>query len=315
MQLKTPTAYALAIVTVIVWSTTFVSTKVLLGRFTPVEILFYRFFLAWLALLVAHPKIRRPKSLRTELAFALAGFFGGSLYFLCENYALSFSLASSVSLLVSTAPLLTIFAVAAFLPGERDTAGGTARTLAGSLIALSGVALVIFNGKFVLGLNPAGDALALVAASSWALYTVVVRRIGTAHHPLFVTRKIFFYTLVTMSPALFLRPVRLDLALILEPAIAANILFLSVIASGAAYVTWNAAIHALGATKANNIIYLIPALTLFFSALILGEPVTPFALAGAALTIAGVWIASSRRGKGGPVDAGKGEASRVGADR
>jgi len=294
MQLKTPAAYILAVLTVVVWSTTFVSTKVLLREFTPLEILFYRFFLAWLALLAAHPRIKVPASLKEEFGFLLAGVFGGGLYFLCENYALSLSLASSVSLLVSTAPLLTIFTVALFLPRERESGRSAARTLAGSLIALGGVALVIFNGRFVLGLNPAGDALALTTAASWAMYTVVIRRMGRRHHPLYVTRKTFFYTLVSMLPALLFAPVRVAPEALLDPLTLANLLFLSLVASGGAYVVWNAALHTLGATRANNIIYLIPALTLFFSALILGEPVTLYAVGGAVLTIGGVWFAAYR---------------------
>lgn len=295
MRLNKPLAYALAFLTVTVWSVTFLSTKVLLTRFTPVEILVYRFALAWLTLFVLHPRIRVPASLKEELTFALAGVFGGGLYFLGENTALSLSLASSVSLLVSTAPLVTIFAVRIFLPHEAERAGSARRTLVGSLLALAGVALTILNGRFALGLNPLGDSLALICAVSWALYTVIIRRIGTDLHPLYVTRKVFFYTLVSIVPVLFFSPIRLDFSPFRDPAILGNLAFLSLAGSGGAYVIWNAAINELGATKTNNIIYLIPGLTLLFSALFIGEPVTPVAVFGAVLTVGGVWLASAPR--------------------
>ncbi len=295
MRVTKPIAYALAVLTVTVWSVTFLSTKELLSSFTPVEILVYRFALAWLVLAIAHPKFRRPASLGEELTFLLGGAFGGAVYFLGENYALRYSLASSVSLLVSTAPLLTIFAVRVFLPREAEASTPAKRTLAGSLLALAGVALTVLNGRFVLGLNPVGDALALLSASSWALYTVVVRRLGNGYHPLYVTRKIFFYTLVSMVPVLAISPVRLDFTPLRDPKLLGNLAFLSLVASSLAYVAWNAAINTLGATKANNIIYLIPGLTLLFSALIIGEPVTPVAVAGAGLTVGGVWLASAPR--------------------
>lgn len=295
MRLTKPLAYALAVLTVTVWSVTFISTKALLASFTPVEILVYRFALAWLALLAVYPKFRMPASAREELTYALGGVFGGALYFLGENFALRYSLASSVSLLVSTAPLLTIFAVRIFLPREAETGGRSARTAVGSLIALAGVALTVLNGRFNLGLNPLGDALALLSAASWAMYTVIIRRLGTRAHPLYVTRKIFFYTLVSMVPILILSPLRLDFTPFRDPGTVVNLAFLSLLASCGAYVAWNAAIHALGATRANNIIYLIPGLTLFFSALFIGEPVTPAAVAGAVLTIGGVYIASAPR--------------------
>lgn len=295
MRLSKPIAYFFAVLTVTVWSVTFLSTKVLLAHFTPVEILVYRFAFAYVALLAAYPKFRKPASVLEELTFALAGIFGGALYFLGENVALKYSLASSVSLLVSTAPLLTILAVRVFLPKEAERGIDSRRTAGGSLLALAGVALTILNGRFNLGLNPLGDALALLSAASWALYTVVIRRLGNDLHPLYVTRKIFFYTLVSMVPVMYFSPVRLDFSAFRDFSVLGNLAFLSLIASCGAYVAWNAAINTLGATKANNIIYLIPGLTLLFSALLLGEPVTPVAAAGTVLTIGGVYLASVPR--------------------
>ncbi len=295
MRLTKPLAYSLAVLTVTVWSVTFLSTKVLLARFSPVEILVYRFAIAYVALLAVYPKFRKPASVREELAFFLGGAFGGALYFMGENYALRYSLASSVSLLVSTAPLLTVLAVRIFLPREAEAGRDLGRTVTGSVLALAGVALTIFNGRFNLGLNPLGDALALLSAASWALYTVTVRRLGDGLHPLYVTRKIFFYTLACMVPVLFFSPVRLDFSAFRDASVLGNLAFLSLIASCGAYVAWNAAINALGATKANNIIYLIPGLTLIFSALLIGEPVTAAAVTGAALTIGGVYLASAPR--------------------
>jgi len=282
--------YILAIATIVIWSSTFISTKILLGVFTPVEILVYRFTLAYLLMFVVYPHVHRPESLKTELKIALAGLTGGSLYFVAENYALRYSLASNVALLVSTAPILTAIAAHVFLKNEKITRN----IIVGCIVAFAGVALVIFNGKFILKLNPLGDFLAVLSAVSWAAYSVIIKKLETKYSTYYITRKIFFYTLVTIVPVMFLSPVSFDLRPLLDWKIALNLVFLTVFASCVAYVVWSKVIWAFGATKANNFIYFIPLLTIFESALLLNERLTVFALTGAALIFAGVYITSRK---------------------
>ncbi len=281
-------AYALAFATIVVWSSTFISTKVLLDTFTPIEILLYRFLLAYVLMFALYPRIHRPESLKSELKLVLAGLSGGSVYFLAENFALEYSLASNVSLLVSTAPILT--AIVAHFALKDEPLGKPA--IAGALIAFLGVGFVVFNGKFVLRLNPVGDLLALVSSASWAIYSIVIRTLDTKRSSFYITRKIFFYTLLTILPVLFFFPPRFELAACAQPKILINLLFLTLFASCGAYVVWNRVIKELGAVKANNLIYFIPVFTLAESAILLNEPLSPFALAGAALIVAGVYVTS-----------------------
>ena len=67
------TGHLVAFLTVLIWGVTFVSTKVLLEAFTPVEILFIRFSMGYLALAAAFPKFMKFTDLRLELLFAGAG--------------------------------------------------------------------------------------------------------------------------------------------------------------------------------------------------------------------------------------------------
>ena len=131
--------YIIAVAVITVWSTTFVSTKILLRSLSPEEIMFYRHVLAYLVLLAAYPHRHPSGGFREELLFAGAGIFGSTLYFLTENYALKYSMASNVGLLLATTPMLTAI-VARFLttgePFNRQLA-------AGFCIAFLGVFLVL----------------------------------------------------------------------------------------------------------------------------------------------------------------------------
>ena len=100
---------------VLVWGTTFVSTKVLLRAFTPLEIMVARFALGFAALLIAGRGLMRPQKKRHEGLFALAGLSGVTLYFLMENIALTYISASLVGVIVAAAPLFTALIAAVVL--------------------------------------------------------------------------------------------------------------------------------------------------------------------------------------------------------
>jgi drug/metabolite transporter (DMT)-like permease len=278
--------HLLVLFCVLVWGITFVSTKVLLHLRSPVEIAFDRFVLAFLVLCALHPQFKF-QSWRTELQFFGLGLCGVTLYFLAENYALHYTQASNVGLLVSSAPLLTALFSHYITHDERLNL----RFAVGSLIALLGVAVVMFNGSVILQLNPLGDILALLAGAAWALYCLQLRVMGSRFGYLYLTRQVFFYGLLTMLPALWFSNYRLDLGLWLTPAQGGNMVFLGVIASALCYVAWNKAVGLIGAVKASNYIYLIPIVTMATAVLVLGEKLTWVGLTGAAFILFGVYYA------------------------
>lgn len=98
---KKATGHLTALVTILIWGTTFISTKVLLVDFEPIEILFFRFILA---LLFVYPYRMRGTTKRQEAVFAAAGLCGVCLYYLLENIALTYTMASNVGVIISIAP-------------------------------------------------------------------------------------------------------------------------------------------------------------------------------------------------------------------
>lgn len=280
-----------ALFTVGVWGTTFVSTKVLIGNgLTPVQIFFLRFAMAYVGIWLVAPRRLRAATWRDEALLALAGVCGGSLYFLTENVALSFSPASNVSLIVCTAPLWT----ALILSLSDRTERMTHRQMLGVAIAFAGVVLVAFNGRFVLNLSPRGDLLALIAAFCWVGYSLLMKRIGGRYPTLFITRKIFFYGLLTILPILLVRHPAFDAATLASPVVWGNLLFLGLIASMLCYVLWNTALRHLGVVRVTNYGYLNPLTTMIAAALFIDERITPLALLGAALILGGMWQAERK---------------------
>lgn len=291
MELKHGYYHLIAILTVSIWGLTFIATKVLIGYgLTPQEIFFYRFLIAYAGIWIISPKRLFANRWKDEFWLMAGGIFGGSLYFFTENTALGITQASNVSFLICTAPLLTTILSLLFYKSEKATKG----LIGGSLLALAGVGLVVFNGSVILKISPVGDLLTLLAALSWAFYSLIIRKMTGRYPTVFITRKIFFYGVLTILPAFLLHPLQPDLDILLQPIVLSNLLFLAVLASLICYVLWNVVLKQLGTVRASNYIYLNPLVTMVASVIILHEKITWITLLGAGCIIFGVYQAEKK---------------------
>lgn len=285
------TAHLLALLTVCIWGTTFISTKVLLlTGLTAAQIFLLRFVLAYLCILLFTRHRLLSGSLGDELVMAALGVTGGSLYFLTENQSLCTSPATNVSIIVCSCPLFTMLLYRVAVRGARLSWW----QVAGSLVAFAGMLAVVCNGRFVLHLSPVGDALAFGACLCWAAYSLLIRKVGDRYSSLFITRKVFFYGLLTIIPYILWEGTAWPAATLLRPVVVANLLFLGIICSFACFLAWTYAMKRLGAVRCTNYVYLNPLTTLVFAAWILNEPITPYYLAGAAAIVAGLWMSDRK---------------------
>lgn len=290
-----------ALFTILVWGLTFVSTKVLLVDFTPLQILAIRFAIGTLALCALRPHVMHLRERRHEWFFVFAGATGIAAYYLLENIALMFTTATAVGVIVAASPLFT--AIIAMARGDRSVL--SVRFVIGFLLAMGGLVLVGVStgGEDAMsafgGLSYLGDLLALLAAVVWAVYSMLVKRIGElGYETIASTKRTFLWGLVFIIPTSIL--LGGDLPTAREALVwdnLANLLFLGLIASAACFVTWNVAVRRLGAVVSTTYIYLVPAITATASIILLGEPLTVPIVTGLALTIAGLVL--SQRGQAG----------------
>lgn len=282
-----------ALIVTFVWGATFVSSKILLNNgMTPDEIFFLRFLLAYICLaLLSHNRLWA-NNWKDELTLCGLGIMGGSLYFLLENIALTMSTAAEVCILVCTCPLITALLIAIFYKEEQLSR----KQMVGSFVAFAGMILVVLNGQLVLKLNPLGDILAFAASMAWAIYSLLMRRIMNRYEPDFITRKIFFYGVMTILPYMWYSgSISENILLSGTPlsgetiaVIASNILFLGLIASFGAFLLWNWAMRRLGAVKCTNYVYLQPMVTIIIGFLVLDEKITVMGLCGMLILTAGM---------------------------
>ena len=305
--------HLIAFLTVAVWGTTFVFTKLLIvNGLSPAQIFTLRFIIAYVMLtafsllrpLFLRRKLQASKpdkwrkvqhrwlssNWRDEMLMLALGVTGGSIYFLSENEALRFTTATNVSLIVCSCPLFAMLIIGMFYKSERFAS----RHMLGSLLALLGMAIVVLNGRFVLHLSPLGDTLAFGACLSWALYSLLMKPVMYRYSALFITRKVFFYGVLTILPYYLVVPGMPSLEVLLRPTVMANLFFLGCVASMLCYLTWSWCMARLGAVKCTNWVYLNPITTIVFAWLILDEQITSYFLIGAVFILVGMYILNKK---------------------
>lgn len=289
-----------AIVAVGMWGGSFVSTKVLINNgLGPVEIYIYRFILAYVLVALGSHSRLWANSWRDEFLFLICGLCGSSIYFIAENNAVNYTRVSDVSMITTLSPLLTTLLIGALYKTERPGKW----TYMGSSLAFLGVGFIIFKDGFSSGAASEngpdalsatiGDLLALGAAFSWAIYSLVLRKLNVTYSAQFITRKTFFYGLVTALPFWFIskEPVS-PLATLLRPEVFSNLLFLGVLCSMMAYLLWAWVMGKLGAIKTNDYLYVQPIFTMIIAAILFGkdDPITFIGCLGCFLIIGGLWL-------------------------
>lgn len=272
---------------VIIWGTTFVSTKVLIQHgLGPIEIMFYRFVLAYFCLLMVSHKRLWADNWKDEGMLILSGLTGGTFYFIAENTALGITQASNVALLVCTTPIFTALLVHwIFKEPLRKT------MIIGSFIALIGVGLVVFSGSVLLQINPLGDFLSIMAALMWAVYCLILKPLGKKYPTAFITRKVFLYSVLSLFIYFLFDPLQVKTEVLFHPVVTLNLLFLGIVASMICFIAWNAAVKVLGPSRTANYIYVQPFSTLVLSSIILSEVITLASMIGALCIIGGVYLA------------------------
>jgi len=276
-------ALALATVTVVLWGVSFPVSRVAVREISPLALATARFAVA--ALLLWPAARGRGFSLaRADLpAVLLLGLLGVTLYFALENYGLVFTTASHASLIVATVPLGS-----AAVEAVRRRRLPRPISVAGMAVAILGVAIIV-RPEGADGRGIWGDLLVLGAMAAWVAYTFLARDLMARYPALLVTASTMAAGAGTLLPLAtveaFFRPLH-------APSLAAwaALAYLGLLCSALAYLLWNLALPVLGVAVANNLLNVIPLVSVLTGVLALGEPFTLSVALGGALVLLGVVV-------------------------
>ncbi len=286
MAYRSGSAAAFGLSTALLWGLSFLSIKSAVAVIPPMTLAFLRFAVACLFLplvaLAAREGLRIPR--KDILPAALSGLVGITLYFLGENNGVARLSASESSLIIATIPVLTMLAERLF-SGTRLSA----RSYAGAALSVAGVALIVARSEAGTR-DPVGYLFMALAALSWVAYNFIVKRVSAECGRVALT---FWQSLFGLAGCL---PFALaERASWRVPGAGdwLNVLYLGLLCSAAGYWLYTMTLDRVGPGRASAYINLIPVVSVAAAFVILGERLGPAQLAGGAVAVAGVYLATA----------------------
>ncbi|MHB1132940.1 MAG: DMT family transporter [Chloroflexota bacterium] len=286
---RRPLAIAALLVTVLIWGTTFVATKVALREVPPFALSLLRFLLGLGVLLpLAWWAQRRSRRPLPWAGLALAGLLGGFLYFALQNVGLVYTTAAKGSLIVAVVPAFTALLSGLFL-GERT---GRLRA-AGVGASVLGVAVIVASNGADLwaGGTLLGDLMMLGCALTWAFYTVLAKNLEQRVPAAVLSAASVGFGALFLLPFTAWEGWHQPWQPPSEAAWAA-IAYLGLVASAAPFLLWNLALKVVDAGEAAVYTNVVPLVAVASAVILLNETLTLNQLLGGGLVVLGVWAAS-----------------------
>lgn len=292
MPLATQTrSMLLLVLTMAVWGSTFVVTKELIALWPPYTLACARVSLGTLVLLpLAISRHRRETRLPWPTIWVM-GLLGVALYYLSFNVAMMHVSASQGALVQSSIPAMTALVAVLWL---RERA--SALRWLGIAMSVGGV-LIVFSGGVSDSSESAllGNLLMFASVVCWALYTSMAKRVS-GYDSLVITVAVMGTGAVLLLPLAGYEIVTANLGGKGLPALPpmgwAGVLYLGVVASGFAYLLYNASLRHLDASAVGVYTNLIPIVGVLTGVVVLGEPLSARAIVGGLVVMLGVWITS-----------------------
>lgn len=280
--MKKAAPHLAAVVTMIFWGLSYLSTRYVISDIAPTLAVIYRFGLASLILFLLLKLKRKRLSIlpQDRRKLFLAGLTGVALNFTLENLGVKYTSTANVALLVATIPAITLV----FENKRLNRKTGWKETI-GILISIAGIGLISLSGARGFTISLFGDAMVLLSSFAWAFYTSLLSDLEGNYESLEITLYTNVYGAICMLPTLLFTGIQIPGRLAVF-----HLFYLVIFCSLIAYVLYIWALKQLGGIRINTYINIQPVVGLAASVFLLKEPLTLPKLLGAVIIIIGVWI-------------------------
>jgi drug/metabolite transporter (DMT)-like permease len=282
--MKNKYGFILSIVALI-WAGSFVAVKIGVEEISPILLAFLRFAIASpcmiLILFIKKKTIRISiRELPTLLILALTGV---TFLYIFQFTGIKYTTAANSAILINT-NVIFIAILSSIMLKERFSN----KKIIGIILSFLGAVFVVTNGSLSLTHSIKGDALIILSAICWAIYSVMGKRILDRYDPITITTYVFI-----LGTILFIPFMNRDLFNVTNQISFQGwiiIFYLALLCSVFGYVAWYDALAKMDATKVAIFLNLIPLFAMPLSYLILREEITIFLIIGAAFIIYGIYL-------------------------
>ena len=273
-----------------IWSGNYPAGKLALRHIDPLSLVAFRIELAAVLMLAVYFLRRRAALRRRDIwTFLWLGLFGVAINQGCFTVGLNYTTSSHAVILIALDPIVVLL-LASACKLEKFTIA----KLAGMLISVGGVLLLETDRSAGQSSFHTGDLLTLGCVTGYSIYAVLGKRVASevGEHYDAVSVNMF----MTVAAAILYAPLAVRQGLALDWKSVgwvgwSGLIYMALLASVISYTLFNWVLRHVDASRVAGMNYLQVPVVIVLAVSFLGERPSGHLLSGAALVLAGVYVA------------------------
>lgn len=269
-----------------IWGAMYVVVKVVVEVVPPLELVWMRYLIAVIALGIIGIMMRQSWKIAKKdwLIIFLVGLIGNTISIVTQEMGTMLSTAQMGAIITATTPAFMVVFARLILKESI-----TLKKCLSIALATIGVGIVVGNGQIDVT-QQLGGLYLLLAALTWALMSVLVKKVPSDYSQIVVTTYTSMIAVMLLTPFVLPRLNNLDLASVLQPTISGGLLYLGIISTAGGFLLWNKGLQLMNASSGGLFFFFQPIVGTFLGWTLLGETIGLSFWIGSLLIFSGVFI-------------------------
>lgn len=269
-----------------IWGAMYVVVKVVVEIVPPLELVWIRYVIAVITLAVIGFCMKQSWRIAKKdwLIIFLVGLIGNTISIVTQEIGTMLSTAQMGAIITSTTPAFMVI-FARFILKEKITI----KKCFSIVLATFGVFVIVGNGQ-VNGTQQLGGLYLLIAALTWALMSVLIKKVPAQYSQIVITTYSSGIAVLLLTPLVLPRLNNLDLSSVLQPTISGGLLYLGIVSTAGGFFLWNKGLQLMNASSGGLFFFFQPIVGTFLGWLLLGETIGISFWVGTILIFSGVFI-------------------------
>ncbi|ATH94466.1 membrane protein [Bacillus glycinifermentans] len=269
-----------------IWGGMYVVVKVVVAVIPPLELVWMRYAVAIIALLIIGFVKKLSWRIRRHdiLLIITIGIIGNTISIVTQEIGTSLSSAQMGAIITSSTPAFMVIFARLLLKERLNLQKGISVSL-----ATIGVLLIVGNGQIDMS-NQLGGLSLLIAALTWALMSVLLKRVPSDYSPIVVTTYSILVAIIILTPFVWVNADEIHFSQLTHPTIWGGLLYLGIISTACAFILWNRGLQMLNASSGGLFFFFQPLVGTLLGWILLGESLGGTFWIGSILILIGVLL-------------------------
>lgn len=269
-----------------IWGAMYVVVKVVVDVVPPLELVWIRYLIAVMALGIIGIMMKQSWKIAKKdwLVIFLVGLIGNTVSIVTQEMGTMLSTAQMGAIITATTPAFMVV-FARLMLKERITL----KKCISIVLATIGVGIIVGNGQIDVT-QQLGGLYLLIAALTWALMSVLVKKVPSEYSQIIVTTYSSMIAVILLTPFVLPKLQELDLTTVLQPTITGGLLYLGIVSTAGGFLLWNKGLQLMNASSGGLFFFFQPIVGTFLGWLLLGETIGLSFWLGSLFIFSGVFI-------------------------